>query len=162
MTDLRVQRRLAAEVLDCGVNRVWVDSLHSEDVAAAITREDIRRLVNQGVIQKKRAKGTSRGRARKREAQRKKGRQRGPGTREGAKGARNPSKKAWIRKIRAIRDELRTLREDGTIEASTYRKYYRRAKGGVYTSRAHLLNHMKTDGVLTAEQVAARTQGGDQ
>lgn len=164
MTDLRVQRRIAAELLDCGVNRVWIDDLHTEDVAAAITRDDVRRLISQDVIQKGKKAGTSRGRARKRAEQKKKGRQRGPGKRRGAKGARNPSKQSWVRRIRAIRDELKTLRDEDVIEPSEYRHYYRRAKGGVYNSRAHLLSHMKADGAITQEDLDARTEarkGGD-
>ena len=161
MTDLKVQRRMAAEILKCGENRVWIDSLHNEDVAQAITREDVRRLISSGHIQKRRIQGTSRGRARHHLRQIAKGRRRGPGSREGAKGARNPSKAAWMRKIRALRSELKELRAAGDITPSQYRHYYRRAKGGVYTSRGHLLNHLKIDGVLTDAQIAARTSGGE-
>lgn len=159
MTDLSVQRRIAAEILKCGEGRVWIDPLHAEDVATAITREDIRRLASRGIITKRRILGTSRGRARHHAAQKAKGRRRGPGNREGAKGARNPSKAAWMRRIRALRDELRGLREEGTITPSQYRHYYRRAKGGVYNSRHHLLTHLKIDGVIIDEDIA-RLQGG--
>lgn len=152
MTDLRVQRRMAAEVLDCGENRVWMDPLHTDDIASAITREDIRRLVRQGVIDKRAEEGTSRGRARHRANQKKKGRQRGPGSRKGAKGARDPSKKAWMRRIRAIRDELKTLRDEGYLSSTEYRTYYRRAKGGEYNSRAHLVSHLELDGILTEDE----------
>jgi len=50
-------------------------------------------------------------------------------------------------RIRALRDELRTLREAETLTASQYRHYYRRAKGGMYNSRAHLRSHLQTDGI---------------
>jgi large subunit ribosomal protein L19e len=50
-------------------------------------------------------------------------------------------------RIRALRDELRGLRVAGTLTASQYRHYYRRAKGGMYNSRAHLRSHMQTDGI---------------
>lgn len=151
MTDLRVQKRMASEILDCGRNRVWIDPLHTDEVASAITREDIRRLVRQDIIQKREKSGTSRGRARKRATQKSKGRQRGPGTRKGSKGARNPSKQAWVRRIRAIRDELKQLRDDGHISSSTYRTYYNRANGGQYNSRAHLISHLVIDGVLSED-----------
>lgn len=153
MTDLRVQRRMAADLLDCGQNRVWIDPLHMDDVASAITREDIRRLIRQDVIQKHQKKGTSRGRARHHKRQKAKGRRRGPGRRKGAKGARTPKKGEWKRRIRALRDQLRSLRDSGRISASTYRTYYRRSNGGEYTSRRHLLSHMVTDGVLTQDDV---------
>ena len=50
-------------------------------------------------------------------------------------------------RIRALRKELISLRADGTIDSSQYRKYYRRSKGGVYNSRNHLRYNMKIDGV---------------
>ena len=50
-----------------------------------------------------------------------------------------------------LRDELRGLREKGAIDASTYRNYYVRAKGGQFRSRAHLRSHMKTEGALSEE-----------
>ena len=148
MTDLRVQRRIAARVIGCGQNRVWIDPLHAEDVAQAVTREDVRRLVRKGFITTHQKKGVSRGRARHHAAQKAKGRRRGPGSREGASGGRTPSKRAWINRIRALRDELVVLRDAGTLTPAQYRRYYRRAKGGVYTSRAHLVSHLVIDGVV--------------
>ena len=50
-------------------------------------------------------------------------------------------------RIRALRKELISLRADGTIDSSQYRRYYRRAKGGVYNSRNHLRYNMEIDGV---------------
>lgn len=152
MTNLSVQRRMAAELLGCGENRVWIDPLEADEVASAITREDIRRLIRQDVIQKRSEEGTSRGRARKRSQQRKKGRQSGPGSRKGSKGARSPRKGGWVKRIRAIRDELKHLRDEGHISSTVYRTYYNRASGGEYKSRAHLLNHLVIDGVLDEEE----------
>ena len=45
MVNLTNQRRVAASILKCGVNRVWIDSNRTEDVANAVTREDIRNLM---------------------------------------------------------------------------------------------------------------------
>jgi len=50
-------------------------------------------------------------------------------------------------RVRALRKELSSLRSDGTINPSQYRKYYRRAKGGVYNSRNHLRYNMEIDGI---------------
>ena len=79
--------------------------------------------------------------------QRSKGRRRGHGSRKGHGGARTPKKEAWMTKVRALRDELNNLRADGTIDATQYRRYYRRVKGGVYNSRNHLRYNMEIDGV---------------
>ena len=50
---------MAAEILKCGENRVYFDPYLVEDISLAITREDIRNLIKQGVILKKYKKGIS-------------------------------------------------------------------------------------------------------
>ncbi|HHI30680.1 50S ribosomal protein L19e [Methanosarcinales archaeon ex4572_44] len=143
MTDLSNQRRLAAKILKVGLGRVWIDNEASEDIAAAITRKDVRNLIDEGKIKKRQIKGVSRGRARLRDVKRAYGHQRGHGTRKGAKGARHPRKRDWIKKIRAQRRRLRELRSEGTIDASTHHRLYRKAKGGEYRSVAHLEAHIE-------------------
>jgi large subunit ribosomal protein L19e len=143
MTDLANQRRMAAEVMDIGVNRVWLDPEASKDIAAALTREDIRKLIEEGKVSKNPVKGVSRVRARKLHEARAYGHRKGHGSRSGAKGARRPKKEMWMKKIRALRSMLRELRENKTIDASTYRKLYVKAKGGEYRSRAHLKSHIE-------------------
>jgi hypothetical protein len=44
------------------------------------------------------------------------------------------------------------LRDDEVLDTATYRRFYRRAKGGVFRSRPHLLSHLVTEGVLTEQQ----------
>ena len=148
MTDLRNQRRLAAAVLKCGRDRVWIDPEQVDDVASAVTRSDVRRLVSSGIIRKLAARGVSRGRARVRAEARAQGRGRGPGSRKGATFARFPRKDRWMRTIRSLREELAKLRSEKKIDAHTYRSYYMRAKGGQFRSRNHLLTHMTTEGAL--------------
>ena len=138
MSDLSAQRRLAAEVLDVGKNRVWFDPESQEEIAEAITREDIRELVTQGTIESKTAKTNSRGRARERNAQRAAGHRSGPGTRRGTAGARQNSKDAWVSRIRAQRRRLKELRADGTIDRTQYRTLYNKAGGGEFDSVARL------------------------
>ena len=150
--DLKNQKRMAAEILDCGYNRVWIDPNRSEDVADAITRADIRTAIASGTIKALPKKGISKGRTRYNRAQRKKGRQRGPGSRKGRSGARTPSKKEWIQTIRPIRATLRDLREEGKISRSVYREFYMKAKGGMFKSRAHVISHLKSEGHLQEEQ----------
>lgn len=154
MTDLRNQRRMAAQVLGVGETRVWIDPLHAEEVAAAVTRADVRGLVEKGFIVKEQAIGVSRGRARALAASKRKGKRKGPGSRQGSSTsqARNPSKQRWMRTIRPLRQTLQLLRDEELIDTPAYRRYYRRAKGGVFRSRPHLLSHMVTDGLLTEAQ----------
>jgi len=146
--NLKNQRRMASELLKCGVNRVWVDPNRSEDVSDAITRADVRVLINSGTIVARQKKGVSRGRAEFEKAQKRKGRQSGHGSRRGKKGARKPSKERWMQAIRPIRRKLKELRDTGKIDPSTYRIYYLKAKGGVFKNKSHLVSHMKSEDIL--------------
>lgn len=143
MAGLSNQKRLAAAVMGVGYHRVWLDPDATTDIAAALTREDIHGLIEEGKIRKRLIKGVSRGRARKVHEKRAYGHRKGHGSRSGAKGARRPRKEQWIKKIRALRSRLKELRDNSTIEVSTYRKLYRKAKGGEYRSRAHLDAHIE-------------------
>ena len=143
MSDLASQRRIAAAVLKCGVHRVWLDPEQMTEIENAISREDMRKLVEDGVIKAKPKKGVSRGRARARMAKRSYGHRKGAGRRKGAAGARTPSKRVWIQKIRAIRKVLVELRDDGTLERQHYRILYRRAAGGQYRNVAHMKAQME-------------------
>jgi large subunit ribosomal protein L19e len=142
MADLANQKRLAADLLKVGVTRVWMDPDRLEDIATAITREDLRKLIEEGVIRRRAIVGISRGRARERAAKRAKGHRKGPGSREGAAGARSPKKERWMRRIRAQRRVLRAMRDEKAIDAHTYRILYRKAKGGEFRNVAHLKSYI--------------------
>ncbi len=146
--NLKNQKRIAAQLLKCGVNRVWIDPNRTEDAIDAITRGDIRTLIASGAISAKQKIGVSRGRAEFERAQRRKGRQTGHGSRRGGKGARKPSKEVWVQAIRPIRRRLKELRDSGAIDTRTYRSYYMKAKGGQFKSRPHMESHMRAEGVL--------------
>jgi large subunit ribosomal protein L19e len=138
MTDLTNQKRISASILKCGVHRVWFDPERNTDIQNAISREDLRGLIGEGVIKAEQKKGVSRGRARSLAAKRSYGHCKGPGRRKGAAGARHSSKDQWMQKIRAIRKSLRDLRETGTVDSHMYRLLYRKAAGGQFRSVAHL------------------------
>ena len=143
MSDVASQKRIAASILKCGVNRVWFDPARISDIENAISREDQRGLATDGSINARQKKGVTRGRARARIAKRSYGHRKGPGKRKGAAGARNPSKTAWIQKIRAIRKVLVALRDAGTIDRHMYRLVYRKAAGGQFRSVAHMKAQME-------------------
>lgn len=136
--DLSSQKRMAADVLDIGQNRVWIDPGRADEVENAITKQDIRNLIESGVIQKKDKQGNSRGRARESDAQQHKGRQKGPGRRQGSKEGRKKSKDEWKEQIRAIRTELKEMRDSDELTSSQYRELYNRAKGGFFRNKKHM------------------------
>lgn len=128
---------MAAKVLNVGVNRVRIDHKNLERVADAITRDDIRELIKEGIIWAERPKGVSRGRVRKKKAQKKK-RGRGSGSKKGAIGARLPRKRLWVTKVRAMRSYLKRAREKGDITSDVFKKIYLQIKGGQIRSIKHL------------------------
>ena len=138
MTDLSAQKRLASDVLDVGKNRVWFDPARQGDIAEAITRADIRDLVDEGAIRADPKRGNSRGRARERKQKRAYGHRTGPGTRKGKKGARQNPKEEWQSRIRAQRKRLRELRDESEISRSEYRQLYDMAGGGEFDSIADM------------------------
>lgn len=142
------KKRLAADILGVGVNRVWIDPTRAVDISSAITRDDIKGLIKQGAISVKPEIGISRGRMRSRSLKRKAGRRGGPGTRKGASGARTPRKTSWIKTVRPLRAKLRQLRKDGVVGRGEYRRLYLMVKGGAFRSKAHLEAHLKEKGVL--------------
>lgn len=138
MSDLSAQRRLAADVLDVGENRVWFDPAAQGEIADAITRDDVRELVQDGLIRAKESAGNSRGRARERQEKRAYGHRKGHGSRKGSAGGRQDSKDEWTNRIRAQRRRLDELREADEITRSEYRDTYQMAGGGEFDSVADL------------------------
>jgi len=141
MGGLSLQKRLAANVLKVGQSRVVMDPDHFEDIKNAITRSDIRKMINHGYIKVKKTK------VKKPDLYKKK-RKKGPGRRKGARGAKVTKKRNWINTIRPLRRMLKDLRDKGTIDSRTYRKTYMLIKSGMFRSRSHLKLYLKQKGVL--------------
>jgi large subunit ribosomal protein L19e len=143
VTSLKSQRRLAAEILKVGQNRVWIDSERIDDAEAAMTRDEIKKLIHEGVIKTLPEKGISHARARIIHEKKKKRRRTGPGSRGGSARAKISKKEAWMSKIRALRKRLRELKANKTIAEDNYRKLYRLASSGRFMSVADLERYLK-------------------
>ena len=141
-------KRISAEILKVGESRVWMDQNSISEILDAATRSDLKVLLRRHVIQEIPKKGNSSYRFRKRLKQISKGRRRGPGSVRGTRNARSDSKTNWVRTIRALRDELVTLKNENRIDAGTYRKYYRITKGGSIRSRSQLRTQIMAAGLL--------------
>lgn len=144
---LKSQRRLAAEILKVGEGRVWIAPNRIEDVEAAITREEIRKLIHEGIIRSLPKKGVSRARARVLQEKKRKGLRRGPGRKSGSAKARVSKKQAWMKKIRPLRKKLRELKTSRAITEGVYRQLYNMAGSGVFESTADLERYIRTRGL---------------
>ncbi len=135
---VKIQKKMAAQILKCGLDKVWINPKEMEEVSKTITKADIRRLIEKGIIKKKNVNEQSRGRARKILKQKKLGRRRDRGSRKGKKLSKTTKKKEWIKIIRPIRKALKEMRDSGSIDKNQYRKLYLMAKGGRFKNKSHL------------------------
>jgi large subunit ribosomal protein L19e len=143
MTKLNSQRRLAAQILKVGQNRVWIDPERMDDVEGAITRDDVKKLIHEKVITASQEKGVSRGRAKAVQGKKRRGRRKGPGSHGGSGYAKISKKEAWMSKIRSLRKRLRELKASRVIMETTYSQVYRMAGSGRFESVADLERYLK-------------------
>ena len=145
---LDVQRRLAAQILKCGENRIRFDPDSLEDIKEAITKTDIRSLISNGLISRRRMHNTSRFWARKRKKQKSYSKQKGFGSRKGKKTARLNPKRTWMNKIRLQRDFIKSLRGKNMITSVAYHELYMKSKGGFFRSLRHLKLYTTEKGLI--------------
>lgn len=136
--DLKVQKRLAAQLLECSPKRVVFNIERLDDIKQAITNRDLRLLIGDGAISRKPMNATSKFRVRKLKIQKSKGRRKGPGSRKGKFNTHFDSKQTWMNNVRVQRAFLRLLVGKGIITRKAYRELYLKSKGGYFRSRRHI------------------------
>lgn len=136
--ELKIQKRLAAQILKCSQKKIVFDVSQLKDIKEAITRADIKTLIANNVIWQKPLKNTSRSRARKIAVQKRKGRRKGAGRKKGKSTARLPKKEVWKVKMRNQRGLLKELRDKELITKKDYQILYRKSKGGFFRSKRHI------------------------
>ncbi len=140
---MELQKRLAANALKCGPHRIKFDPEKLTEIREAITTFDVKRLINKGIITKKRFKGVSRARAKIIQFQKRKGRRAGHGSRKGKSTARQNPKDTWINGVRAQRTLIKKLKENQLIDKKAFRELYGKVKGGYFRSTKHIKIHIK-------------------
>jgi len=136
---------MASKLLRVGKQRLVINNDKYNDnkkmVDDAITREDIRKVIVAGIVEKRKDTGQSRGRARILLEKKKLKRKRGPGKRKGTPKAREKGN-IYNLKIRGLRKKLKELKEKDALKEKNYRKLYKMVKGNYFRGKKHLEEHV--------------------
>merc|ERR1712232_1378916 len=158
MVSLKLQKRLAASVLDCGKRKVWMDPNEANEIAMANSRQDVRKLIKDGLVIRKPPAIHSRDRTRRRLEAKRLGRHTGSGKRRGTKDARMPQKVLWIRRMRVLRRLLKKYRDANKIDKHMYHDFYLRAKGNVFKNKKNIMEAIHREKNEAATQKVLKDQ----
>ncbi len=150
VVNLRAKKRLASRVTGVGIHRIKFDTDHLDDIADAITRQNIRSLITANTIKIKPFTGTSRGRAQEKKDQRNK-RGTTQGKKQGRKGARVGKKTVYVAHVRALRRLLKIAKDRKDLTNPEFWTLYKKVGGNTVRNKAHLR--------LLMEEIVAKRQG---
>ena len=139
---MNLQKKIAAKILKCGVNRVWIDPTNDK-VRTAITRNDVRRFIKEGIIKKL---------PKKKKAKLEEKRQQRRGSIKGSIGARETKKTKWLKVVRPQRKLLKELKSKNKLSLHSYRAVYKLVKGNFFRSKAHLMSYLKDKKLMVEDK----------
>ena len=138
-------RRLAADILNVGERRVWIDPTQVEEVKKMATRADVKGLIDKGTVKKLPVAGRKKATKKKRKNK---------GSKKG--NIANTEKKEWMVKVRSQRRLLRAILKDGALQTDEKRKVYSRIKSGLFRNKKAMLIYLKENKMIAADYEEVR------
>lgn len=140
-------RRLAADILGVGKNKVRISPDGLKDAEGALTRADVKGLIDKGIVTKAKPLGR---------ASTKKKKRRGRGSR---KGTTSDAKKRWMEKVRAQRKLLAMLIKDGVLDKSSKKSLYGKIKSGLFRNKKALVLYLKDNKLVSKDFELSKKEG---
>lgn len=141
---LKTIRRLAADILKCGESRVRI--IDAKKASEALTREDVKGLIDEGVVKEIPMTGVGRGKARLKHERKHSGRRRGEGSKKGGKFSSLSRKDRWMSKVRSQRKLLAVYKQ--IMDPGAYKKVYFMVKGNSFRDKKHLREYLAEKGLM--------------
>ncbi|MCC7570385.1 50S ribosomal protein L19e [Candidatus Micrarchaeota archaeon] len=149
---LETVKRIASRLLKKGKNKIRIKQEDVPRASDALTVEDVKVLVQDGVVYSKPIKGVSRARAKIKHAQLKKGRRKGRGSKKGKKFSNVSTKELWIKKVRIQRELLKNLYADGRVDSTARKKIYYLIKGNMFKNKSAMMLYLTEHKLLLKEE----------
>ena len=143
MKKFKLQRRLAAEILGIGRNRIWFDPLRLSDIQQALTRSDILELVDDNAIKEKYSDKTPEKFSKEKTKSKTKHKRKGRGTASIRKKIK-VRKRDYIIRIRKIRKYLKGMRDKNKMSREEYHSLRKEARSGKFTDLRRLIEQINS------------------
>jgi large subunit ribosomal protein L19e len=130
--NLKKKKILAAKTLKVGIARIVFLKPRLDEIKEAITKQDIKKLNEDGAILIKNIKGTKK--------VEKKAKKRGPGN---IKKKINKRKRDYITMTRKLRKHISGLKKQGELSNKEFTQIRKKIKNKEFKSKAHLKEHIK-------------------
>jgi len=130
--NLKIKKKLAARLLNVGVDRIMFDESRLDEIKEALTKQDIRDMIKSKAIivrEKRGRKKTVKRKTKRREGKRKK--------------VVKKRKREYIILVRKLRKVLKNLRKASIITKEKYNELRKKVKARAFRSKAHLMEAIK-------------------